>query len=196
MSCTVYLVRHGESEANAGLKTSDPYLIPLSEKGRQEAILLAKEFQIETELIIVTPYLRTYETALPVIRKFSTVPVESWPFHEFTYLSPLNCRNTTRIDRLEQVKTYWDKCDPDLIDGIGAESFRQCTHRVIQGIDSLRRLNKRNVVVFTHGQIIQMINQFLSVQEQPLSEAMVYFRDQMLKFPIRNGQTIKINLYK
>lgn len=34
---TVHFVRHGESAANAGNATSDPALIPLTEKGWEQA---------------------------------------------------------------------------------------------------------------------------------------------------------------
>lgn len=66
----VVLIRHGESEANVGLPTSDPASIPLTEKGRQQAEQIAEKLTITPDLIIVSPYLRARQTAEPTIKHF------------------------------------------------------------------------------------------------------------------------------
>lgn len=49
---------------------------------------------------------------MPTISRFPDIKVEIWPLHEFTYLSPTKCRNTTGDERTPLVLKYWKKCDP------------------------------------------------------------------------------------
>ena len=59
----VWFIRHGESSANAGLPTTDPGTIPLISKGVLQAKALAKTIGKRPDLIVMTPYLRTQQTA-------------------------------------------------------------------------------------------------------------------------------------
>jgi broad specificity phosphatase PhoE len=180
----IFLIRHAESEANAGLQTSDPAIITLTEKGKFDAIKLMGRISTQPEIIIVTPYLRTSQTAAPFISQYPLVPVETWPLHEFTYLSPSACKNTTTEDRRPLVKEYWDRCDPDFVHGPGAESFSEFAQRISTNFSNLKALNKKSVFVFTHGQVIRMIKQLSENGTSPMPQAMIYFRDRMLKFAV------------
>ena len=64
---SIWLIRHGESEANAGLPTSDVALIELTEKGHQQAQKVASAFTQAPSLIVTSPYIRTKQTAQPTI---------------------------------------------------------------------------------------------------------------------------------
>ena len=50
---SIWLIRHGESEANAGLPTSDVALIELTKKGHQEAQKVASAFTQVPSLIVI-----------------------------------------------------------------------------------------------------------------------------------------------
>ena len=180
------LIRHAESEANAGYATSDPADISLTELGKRQAIELAQQFNEPPDLIIVTSYKRTQQTAQPLIEKFPLTPVEVWPLHEFTFLSPASCKNTTVQDRLPMVQQYWERCDPFFVHGEGAESFEQFSKRVAESMNVLTRLNKGDVLAFTHGQVMRLLLQFEHVGCQDLLGGMRYFRDIMLGFEIPN----------
>ena len=59
----VYLVRHGESEANASPRFQPPSS-PLTEKGRRQAQLIAKRAaRVQFDALISSPYTRARETA-------------------------------------------------------------------------------------------------------------------------------------
>jgi broad specificity phosphatase PhoE len=193
-SLKLLLVRHAESEANAGYKTSNPATIGITEKGRTEAFELANTISAPPDLIIVTPYIRTYQTARPLIDKFPHTPIETWPLHEFTFLSPLACQNTTSLDRLPLVKEYWNKCDPFFVHGPGAESFAQFSQRVTEALQKLKSYESRNVVIFTHGQVMRFAKQYFENLSQPSEMAMEYFRDRMLVFPVPNTWVLNFNL--
>ena len=72
-----WLVRHGESAANAGTATTDPATIPLTPRGHDQAERVAVALSERPDLIVVSPYLWTRETAEPAMRRFPDVPVET-----------------------------------------------------------------------------------------------------------------------
>lgn len=149
------LIRHGESQANAGLPTSSPASIRLTEKGRQQAIDLADTLNQRPELIVVSPFIRTQETAAPLITMYPDVPVEVWPIQEFTYLDTRRLTGTTEAERRTEVAEYWGRYDAFTSFGEGAESFAQFIERVDVMISRLNRRGGRDVVmVFTHGYVM------------------------------------------
>jgi broad specificity phosphatase PhoE len=62
----VRLIRHSESAANAGLATTAPDSIPLTETGQLQARTLAESFMSAPDLIISSPLERTIATTLVV----------------------------------------------------------------------------------------------------------------------------------
>ena len=152
----IYLIRHAESIGNAGAVTTDINYNPLSEKGEQQAVDFAKTIKQRPDLIIMSPYIRTQQTAKPTIDKFFGVATEIWPIQEFTYLDRNKCFNTTQAERAIIAKEYKDRNDPDYIDGDGAESFNQMIDRVDNMLEKLRKIDKdKFVLVFCHGQFMK-----------------------------------------
>lgn len=119
----VKLIRHGESAANAGQASPDHASIPLTPKGVEQAHLMSGSFAQAPTLIVASPFVRAHATAMPTVAVFPATPFETWPIHEFTYLEPARCANTTVAQRRDWVRAYWAKEDPAFRDGEGAESF-------------------------------------------------------------------------
>lgn len=190
---TVHFVRHGESAANAGTATSDPALIPLTERGWEQARAVAATFDLAPTLIVTSPYERAADTAKPTIARFPGVPVEVWPVEEFTYLSPSRCSNTTAADRKPWVESYWTLADPEFVDGPGTESFASLVKRARNTLHRLSAM-EGEVLVFGHGQFMQVIRWLLSEgRNETDSNSMKAFRKYDIENPISNAQTIKIN---
>ncbi|MFI8376158.1 histidine phosphatase family protein [Pseudomonas helleri] len=190
---TVHFVRHGESAANAGNATSDPALIPLTDRVWEQAQAVAESFDQAPSLIVTSPFERAADTAKPTIQRFPGVPVEVWPVEEFTYLSPSRCANTTAADRKPWVDSYWLSADPEFTDGPGTESFAGLIQRARECLCRLHGMTGM-AVVFGHGQFIHAVRWL--VIESPMridSEAMRAFRAFDLKYPISNCQVITIN---
>ena len=63
----VFLIRHGESQSNAGLPTTSPNNVALTPQGRQQARHVADflKFYPSLDLIVTSPYLRAKQTAEP-----------------------------------------------------------------------------------------------------------------------------------
>jgi len=153
----IWLIRHAESESNAGMRSSDPGKIPLSPSGLEQAKNLVEKFIEPPNLVITSPYIRTKETAAPLLKKYTDVVREEWKVHEFTFLSPSKCQNTTQAERMPMVKKYWEECDPEYCDGEGAESFSDFIGRVKNAIDKLKKRDGKFIALFSHEQFIAAV---------------------------------------
>lgn len=151
------MIRHGESEANAGQPTESAHSISLTERGHAQAGAVVAALPVAPDLIVVSSYVRARQTAEPTIATYPSARVEEWPVEEFTYLSLKNALPTTAADRRPFVEEYWRRCDPNYCDGEGAESFADFISRVNTTIDRLSAVNERSIVLFSHGQFIRAI---------------------------------------
>lgn len=185
-----WLVRHGKSAANAGIATTDPATIPLTLAGRDQAHQVATAFPQWPDLIVVSPYLRTRQTAEPTMRRFPGVPVETWPVQEFTYLAPRRCIDTTAEQRRPLVQAYWDRCDVGHADGEGAESFSAMLDRVRDLKHRLATHPAGCIVVFTHGQVMQALRLLDMHPAASDRELMARFLEFDRQSPVRNGQVL------
>lgn len=153
----VRLIRHGESAANAGKASLDHATIPLTPKGVEQAYLVAQSFNHAPVLIVASPFSRAQATAMATLVAFPATSFETWPIHEFTYLEPVRCSNTTVAERRDWVETYWSRSDPAFRDGEGAESFLDFIFRVQSFLDQLAEHPARDIAVFSHGQFINAV---------------------------------------
>lgn len=191
----ILFIRHAESESNAGGRSSDPATIPLSKQGIAQAEALALSLSDKPSLVVTSRYIRTKQTASPILKKFKGVSQEEWDIHEFTYLSPAKCKNTTGSERLPMVQAYWDRCDPFYCDGEGAESFSDLINRAHQTIDKLKQLENRHVAIFSHEQFIKAVLWLIGGDCSPLdSEKMKSFRQVLLTDRIPNCGKVELVL--
>jgi broad specificity phosphatase PhoE len=148
---SIWFIRHGESESNAGLASTSPKSIRITEKGIQQAECIANYIDEKPSLFIHSPYLRSMQTGQPLFDKFPDVPIEVWPIQEFTYLPEEDYNQTTTMQRYPKAQAYFRKGDPDYIAGEGAESFNQFRGRIKTTFDKLRTLDSEFTVIFGHG---------------------------------------------
>ena len=112
---TVFLVRHGESQANAGIATPDPVkveLTPLGEKQADKEFAAFLKENTPLNLIVTSPYFRTKQTAEPTKALFPHTDIEEWEVQEFTYLSSMHRKRSTTQERKPLVDFYWTMCEP------------------------------------------------------------------------------------
>ncbi|MCA9935682.1 MAG: histidine phosphatase family protein [Ardenticatenaceae bacterium] len=151
----VWLIRHGESVSNANLPTSDPAQSALTEKGFFQAEQIVSAFTDRPDLVVVSPYLRARQTAVPTINHFTPVPVAEWPVHEFTYLAPSRYNGTTGVDRAPYAHAYWQQNDPTYKDKGEGESFAELLERVWAFVAQLRKHPAPFLAVFSHGMFLR-----------------------------------------
>jgi broad specificity phosphatase PhoE len=152
----VFLIRHGESESNAGLPTSDPGSIPLTADGHRQAGEIAGALADVPALIVTSPYLRARQTAQPAIARFPAARCQEWPVQEFTYLGDLHGRHSTARERGPYARAYWDQADPDHASD-GAESFTGLLARTTDCLSRLSAHRSGPVAVFTHGLFMRAV---------------------------------------
>ncbi len=104
---TVLLIRHGESQANAGYPTDSYETVELTNKGFAQSKGVAAyllQASLIPDFIVTSPFLRTQQAALPLryfLSQESLLPTveEQWPVQEFTYLSSWRNEYSTVYDR-------------------------------------------------------------------------------------------------
>ena len=144
------LIRHGESESNAGGKTFLNEETQLTERGRQQARELFGGLP-PNSLVVASPYARARQTAEEATQ---SQDLETWPVQEFSFLAHSRCGLSSAEDRKPFVEEYWARNDPHYRDGEGAESFADLLVRVDQ---MLEQLKLTPALVFTHGNFIKAV---------------------------------------
>ena len=187
----IFLVRHAESEANINGKTLSHASIALSEHGHKQAQDLCSKLP-RIDHVIVSQYLRTQQTAAPILEKYNLTFEVDEHLHEFSYLSERKCANTNLNDRKAWVNAYWERMDYQHRDADDAESFEDLYLRVQAFQEKLKILTphyvKKNLAVFSHGQFLQLL--IMQIQQpRPLTkELMQQFRSDLVRQPIRNTE--------
>jgi probable phosphoglycerate mutase len=173
----IILVRHGQSLANAGGAPPDQATNPLTQLGEAQAKAFADQFSLTPTLFVYTPYLRTQQTAEPLLQRFPSVPVEVWPIHEFTYLEPSRHNGTNEEQQKPSIEEYWERQNPAYRTGPGAESFTEFLARVREGIERLAEVAVGGcVVIFTHGFVMQALRLLFLFPHASDAELMANFR--------------------
>jgi broad specificity phosphatase PhoE len=191
----IRLIRHAESLANAGAATSTPKDIPLSEKGHAQAKMLAGSITDRPDRIVLSPYIRTRETARPILARFADCPVETLSVQEFTYLAITRCRNTTYEQRKPMVEEYWTRCDPEYSDGDQAESLAELIYRTRDFLRRLAEMEGELIFVFTHEYFIKaVIWEVLALGSNIDAGFMAAFRKFSTSFAIPNTAVMKMVL--
>ena len=189
----VFLIRHGESESNAGLPSATADSAPLTARGRWQADQIARVIADVPALIVTSPYRRARQTAEPTISRFPSADCQEWPVQEFTYLGDLYGRSSTASERASHVQAFWDQADPGRRHSDGAESFTDLLRR---SSDCLSRLSGRTsgpVVVFTHGLFMRAVAwSLLTGISTPGHEEMRGFRRFADRYLIPNAGVIEL----
>jgi 2,3-bisphosphoglycerate-dependent phosphoglycerate mutase len=186
--------RHAESLSNAGEKTWDIASIPLSEKGHAQAQALARSIAAPPDAIVVSPFLRTAQTAAPIAARFPDAGADLWPIHEFTYLEPSSCVGTSWIERKPRIDAYWARLDPHHVDGPGAESFAHLLGRARAFLDRLTGLKDPHTLFVSHGQFMQATLLLAEAPDFTPHDAMASFRDRQAVAPFANCERLELIL--
>jgi 2,3-bisphosphoglycerate-dependent phosphoglycerate mutase len=188
----VFLIRHGESESNAGLPSADPGSAPLTPDGHRQARQIARVLADVPALIVTSPYLRARQTAQPTISRFPAAGCQEWPVQEFTYLAGLHGRNSTATERQPYARAYWDQADPHHASP-GAESFTGLISRTADFLDRLSAQRSGPVAVFTHGLFMRAVAwSLLTGITTPGHDEMRSFRRFASSYLIPNGGVIEL----
>jgi broad specificity phosphatase PhoE len=193
----IWFIRHGQSLANADANfKSDDFSagsVSLSEKGMKQAEELLKHFSDAPDLLITSPYVRTKETAKPLLNKYPNIPQEEWSIHEFTYFSGKRCFNTTFLEREPWKDNYWQESNPEYNDGDGAESFIDFMDRTREAIEMIKKRKENFIVLFSHQYTIVAVRYILEKNPKKItSEVMRDFKKYFKANPVPNAEKVEI----
>jgi broad specificity phosphatase PhoE len=187
-------VRHAQSTTNVGGRapTTD-HDVPLTATGLRDAQALADRITSRPGLIVTSSYLRARQTAAPLCAKFPTVPVETWPVHEFAYLDDRLCKCTTADERRPLRNAFWARMDPDWRDGADAECFRDFAKRIKQAIDRAHKREGDPVYIFTHALVIRLAQMMRSAPQLEGKVLMAEFRRLCKGSRVENCEIVEID---
>jgi broad specificity phosphatase PhoE len=189
----IWVVRHGQSLSNSGLPTRGADDNVLTAIGEAQAKHLATAIDTQPDLIVISPYVRTYLTAKPLIAKFPGVPVETWSVQEFTYLSLQTDNLVTREERLPLSIAYWKRCNPNYVHGAGAESFAHLISRAEVTLEKLRQVDGFTVL-FSHSTFTKALLWYILENPGQIDEsAMRHFQWFHMGFRVPNASILKLN---
>lgn len=129
--------------------------------------------------------------------KVHSRPAETWPTQEFTYLEPGRCVDTTVAQRREWVDAYWSRSDPAFRDGLGAESFLDFISRAQSLLDRLSDHPAQDIVVFSHGQLINAVAWLIECTPQRIDgRAMADWREYEIANHVPNCSGYTLSKYR
>ena len=149
---TFYLVRHGESEANAARRFAGQSDSPLTERGRRQAETVARELAtVRFDKVVSSDLSRTRETA-EVIARSQGIPVEIVP-------------DLREIDVGERTGQPFDEVvglpswrDDAFVAWPGGETLEQVLARTQGAIDRLARENPgKTICIVGHGGVNRIL---------------------------------------
>lgn len=152
----VWFIRHAESVANAGGRTLAAATYSLTERGFRQAAQLAPKLPQEVDLVVVSPYTRSQQTADAYLTLAKARAKEEWPVQEVQYLDPALCVNTTQDERRAMSISYWETADCEYA-APDAESFVVFIRRAQAALDRLLKRPEGKTFIFCHGQFISAI---------------------------------------
>jgi broad specificity phosphatase PhoE len=158
---TIYFIRHAQSEANLNEILASRQDFALTEKGRQEAVVIASELKDIAQLdrIICSPLIRAQQTAQPIAETFG-LDVETderiteqdlGVFSGMTY-----AELEDRPDYMHERSKRW-KWIPEG----GGESYEMIANRLEPFFQSLESLEGDSILFVTHAVTLRMVKAIL-----------------------------------
>lgn len=154
---TVYLVRHGQSEANVSPVYQSPES-PLSAAGLRQADVIAQRLtHVEFQALLASPYPRAHQTA-DAIAKATGVPIElNDVFTERRKPNGIDGKPHTDQEAGKQY-TQWVNSLHGNGDKVGSgESFDDIVARADAALKLFTERPEQGIVVATHGYFLRVI---------------------------------------
>lgn len=162
MTKRLMLIRHAESTANAGEKsTTDAIGIPLTALGIEQSAKLANDLNIRPDHIFVSKHLRARQTAEPILEKYHDVPTTEAEIEEFTYLDQEKILGYRKPERRHFAIEYWERGDVNYVDGDGLESFSSFYQRGMRFLDQVRNTEGSFFIAVSHAFFIGLIEEIM-----------------------------------
>lgn len=200
----IYLVRHGQSTANAGGEAQPNAEIELTALGHQQAYEAAQWLEQtlgqDIKSVNVSSYIRTQQTAQPLVdrlnskHKLNIKPQLIEGLQEFDLLGFKRLKGASFEQRMALTDAYWQSSDPAVPYAEDAESFRDFYQRIPKVLRQFEQFEPGNHVVYTHGYWISMLIWYLLGLPADDSQQVVKFRQFELSIRAKNGEVFCLTL--
>ena len=175
---TLYMVRHAASLANEGEFWPDgPGSIPLSQSGHAAAREFAASWNVRPDLIVVSRYTRSVQTATPLAERFA-LPLLTLDVREFTFFDFRFTQQEYAVDRKRETEAYWSRLDPlEKQGGPDAENFNEFIERCQEFRRWVQETPFEHCVCVTHGFTAHSFRALIAGVDLPARDFMAYLRD-------------------
>jgi broad specificity phosphatase PhoE len=157
MPMTLLIARHGQTDLNVDDRWQGSLDLPLNATGRAQAVALAAGLPEQVDALVVSPMLRTRQTAQPVIDRRGLEPRFDALFRErdfgvFEGLNEAEAHQRHPALAAANAAYRWE------IEPPGAERARAVVDRVAEGLATIRaRHGGQTVLLVTHGFVIRCL---------------------------------------
>jgi alpha-ribazole phosphatase len=183
----IYLVRHGQSQANAGGVTLENPSVPLTPLGEMQARTIASLLPPTLGTIWSSPFKRTLDTAAPYCARMGRSASTHDDLREFETVDTVQLRGSACEEREAVVAAYWMKSDPDHRSGPAAETFREFHERVARARHGFLPGLPDGTIIFGHGMWMALLFWQLWGFAAVDRSGMTQFRRFQLGFPTPNA---------
>lgn len=173
----IYLIRHGQSTANASHIIAGQQESPLSELGKQEAWEAARQADMRLiDLIVSSPMQRTKQTAEIIARGIN------YPLERIVFISELIERNLGSLEGKNYEETPYGNGNTVAAEDVpGIEPIELFFERTKTALGKIHTLSGKNILVVCHngtGRMLKVIHEGgapLDLYDQPrLENAVLY----------------------
>ncbi|HEY1900111.1 MAG TPA: histidine phosphatase family protein [Steroidobacteraceae bacterium] len=187
MTATLFLIRHGQSQANVGGITLENPIVPLTDLGMLQARTLAPLLPATAATIWSSPFKRALDTAAPYCARMGQTPASHDDLREFETIDTVQMRGSLFAERDAAVASYWRKSDPDQRSGPAAETFREFHERVVRVRRDFLPSLADGTMIFGHGMWMALLFWQMWGFEKVDHLGMTLFRRFQLGFPTPNA---------
>jgi 2,3-bisphosphoglycerate-dependent phosphoglycerate mutase len=153
----VYLVRHGESESNAGNVHIGPSA-PLTLKGREQARLIAERVaHLSIDTLLSSTFPRAVDTAATIAQKVDITPEQNALFGEFEGPSSLHGMHRSHPDFIAAQTKISEMVDDPNFRLHDEETFVELIARGTAALEYLAVHPGERICVVTHGGFLRLL---------------------------------------
>lgn len=193
----IYLIRHAQSEANAGLVIRPNHDIALTSLGHTQATEVADWLYARVpkpDGVFISEMIRTHQTAAPYLTRSHQQAQMLADLSEFNYLDYGRICNLQFSELLSIADNYWQQADVDFYDGAETDSYCDFVKRVAQMRAYFHALPDGVYVAFTHGMWLGMLMwQLLLKDDMPRLMDMRAFRQFELAIRPKNCEVFRLD---
>lgn len=186
-SPTIFLIRHGHSQANAGGVTLENPVVPLTELGALQARTLAALLPNAAPEVWSSSFKRALDTAAPYCERLGVTARTHPDLREFEVIDTTFMRGCPFAEREAVLAQYWLAADSDARTGPAGETFREFHDRMSRLRREILPTLADGSVIFGHGLCMALVFWQIWGFEKVDQAAMIQFRRFQLGFPTPNA---------